>query len=154
MKNEFSRSKEWWDLWFLNMAKYVSTASRDPSTQTGAVIVRPDKSVASVGFNGFPANMNDDPELYNNREEKYLRVVHCEINSLLFAPERVKGYTLYTYPFASCSRCAVEMLQSGISRFVFPKLQDDKIERWGESLKRTISYFDEAKVEWSEYDTI
>ena len=93
-------------------------------------------------------------ELYNNREEKYLRVVHCEINSLLFAPERVKGYTLYTYPFASCSRCAVEMLQSGISRFVFPKLQDDKIERWGESLKRTISYFDEAKVEWSEYDTI
>ena len=63
-----------WDSRFLELAKLVSTWSKDPSTKTGAVIVRPDRSVASIGFNGFPVKMSDHQELYDNREEKYSRL--------------------------------------------------------------------------------
>lgn len=148
-----------WDLRFLELAKLVSTWSKDPSTQTGAVIVRPDKSVASVGFNGFPKRMRDDEELYNNRESKYSRVVHCEVNALLFArepfirPENARyGYSLYTFPFASCDRCCVQMIQAGITRFVFPALPADKRERWEKSMNLTKSYIEEARLEWTEVE--
>lgn len=135
-----------WHRRFLEMAKLVSTWSKDPSTKTGAVIVRPDKSVCSVGFNGFPSRMPDIPELYQNREEKYDRIVHCEINALLFAKERVAGYTLYTYPFASCNRCMAQMIQAGIVCLVCPKLPPELAERWKESLDKTKKYCEEAEV--------
>jgi dCMP deaminase len=139
-----------WDIRFLEMAKLVSTWSKDPSTQTGAVIVRPDKTILSVGFNGFPKNMKDTPDLYANREVKYSRIVHCEMNALIHSPSSVVGATLYTYPFASCDRCAVHMLQAGIIRFVYPVLPEDKKERWGEALARTVAYFQEAGVQYTE----
>lgn len=83
-----------WDERFLKLAKEVSTWSKDPSTQTGAVIVGIDKHVISVGFNGFPRGMPDGTEIYANREEKYSRIIHCEMNALLYAHESVRGCTL------------------------------------------------------------
>lgn len=142
---------EKWDKRFLELARLVSTWSKDPSTQTGAVLVRPDKTVCAVGFNGFPKGMPDTPELYANREEKYSRIVHCEMNALIHTSERVEGYTLYTYPFASCDRCAVHMLQSGVKRFVYPTLPPDKVERWQKSMEKTVQYFKECGVEYQEY---
>jgi dCMP deaminase len=112
------------------MAKYMSTASKDPSTKTGAVIVRPDKSVCSVGFNGFPSGMEDKKEWYDNREEKYSRIVHCEVNAEIFAREPIKGYTLYTYPFLSCDRCFATLSQAGITRFVAPECPEHLKDRW------------------------
>lgn len=136
-----------WDLFYLNMARYVSTASKDPSTQTGAVIARPNRTLLSIGFNGFPQNMSDDPELYANREEKYSRIVHCEMNAMILADASVRGCTLYTWPFASCDRCCVQMLQAGISRFVFPSIPEHLVERWGKPLELTKKYIAEAGVE-------
>jgi dCMP deaminase len=133
---------------FLQLARHISTWSKDPSTQSGAVIVRPDGSVCSIGFNGFPQKMRDDPELYADRDTKYSRTVHSEINAHIFAGEKVVGYTLYTWPFSCCDRCAVQMIQAGISRFVFPELPPDKKERWGLSMDiRARQYFEEAGVE-------
>lgn len=126
-----------WDRRFLELAKLVSTWSKDPSTKTGAVIVRPDRTIVSVGFNGFPKNMLDDPVLYANREEKYSRIVHCEINASIHAHESIRGYTLYTHPFACCDRCVVQMLQAGIARFVFPVIPLSALSRWGEALERS-----------------
>lgn len=137
-----------WDLWYLGMAKYVSTKSRDPSTQTGAIIVRPNKSVASVGFNGFPQGMSDDPALYANRDEKYSRIVHCEMNALMFSVDACHyGYTLYTHPFMSCDRCFVHMIQAGITRFVAPEATEDQLTRWGAAFDRVRGYAQEAQVE-------
>lgn len=133
-----------WDLRFIELATLVSSWSKDPSTQTGAVIVRPDRTVASVGFNGFPKQMDDAPELYANRETKYQRIIHCEMNALLHAQESCQGYTLYTVPFASCDRCAVHMIQAGIKRFVYPIIPADKEDRWRDLLERSEYYMDEA----------
>jgi dCMP deaminase len=139
-----------WDSRFLELAKLVATWSKDPSTKTGAVIVRPDKTVLSIGFNGFPKNMKDNPEQYANREIKYSKIVHCEMNALIHARESVEGCTLYTWPFASCDRCCVHMLQAGITRFVFPKLPENLVERWKESTDKTKKYIKEARVKWTE----
>lgn len=139
-----SRGSAYWDRYFLNVAAQVALASRDPSTQTGAVIVRPDKTVASVGYNGFPRGMADRAEWYADRAEKYSRIIHCEMNAALHCREPVAGATLYTWPFASCDRCVVHMLQFGITRFVFPVCPPDKVARWGAALERTLQYITEC----------
>jgi dCMP deaminase len=135
-----------WDSRFIQMAQLVATWSKDPSTQTGAVIVAPDYSVISVGFNGFPKGMSDDPELYKDRNEKYSRIIHCEVNALLCAGRAVPvGSTLYTVPFMSCDRCVVQMLQAGIRRFVAPECKDEeKLERWADAFTRTRRYIKEC----------
>lgn len=129
-----------WDRRFLEMACLVSTWSKDPSTRTGAVIVAPDRRVVSVGYNGFPRAMEDLPALYENREEKYSRIVHCEMNAVLSAHEPLHNYTLYTYPFISCDRCFVHMVQAGITRFVAPTATEDQLTRWGPAFDRVRQY--------------
>lgn len=134
-----------WDMYYLNMARYISTKSKDPSTKTGAVIVRPDWSLCSIGFNGFPKGMKDSPELYADRDKKYSRTVHCEMNAVLFShDDSHKGYTLYTWPFSSCDRCAVHMIQAGITRFVFPAIAPDKVARWAANMQTAQDYMREA----------
>lgn len=144
---------EKWDRRFLDLARLVSTWSRDPSTQTGAAIVAPDKRVVSVGFNGFPQGMRDDASLYADREVKYSKIVHCEVNALIFAGGRVDGCTLFTHPFLSCDRCCVQMLQAGIMRFVAPKPTEDQSSRWGTAFERTKRYIEEvAGASWLEIE--
>ena len=127
------------------MAKLVASWAHDPSTQTGAVIAAPNHHVVSIGFNGFPASMPDRQEWYDNREEKYSRIVHCEVNALIFAPTPLPAdCTLYTWPFCSCDRCVVQMLQAGINSFVAPKPAPDKEERWGAAFQRTRQYVTEC----------
>lgn len=145
-------SQEKWDRRFLQLASLVASWSKDPSTQTGAIIVRPNRTICSVGYNGFPAGLIDTPERLNDRETKYELIVHCEMNAVLNTPESVTGYTLYTYPFLSCSRCAVHMIAAGITRAVGPKCPPDKVERWGAILERTKQLFQEAGVEVIEYE--
>lgn len=134
----------------MELAKLVASWSKDPSTQTGAVIVRPDRTIIAVGYNGFPKGLNDEARLYANREWKYSRIVHCEMNAVLNAKQSVEGCTLYTYPFASCDRCAVHMIQAGIKTCVFPKLPKKLEKRWKESVAKTKMYFGEAGVKWRE----
>lgn len=143
-----------WDRRMLDVAKLHSEWSKDPSTKTGAVIVRPDRTECSHGYNGFPRNISDDPKIYENREEKYRRIVHCEMNALLTAPEPVKGYTLYTWPFMSCERCCVHVIQAGISRCVAPAIPPHLQERWKDSLNLSTGLFNEAGVEVVLYDDI
>ena len=135
-----------WDRRFLGLANHISAWSRDPSTKVGAVITK-NKKIISVGFNGFPQRMPDFKEHYDNREEKYSRVVHGEVNALLFAGQSVEGCTLYTTPFMPCDRCFVTMVQAGIIRFVFPKATEDQITRWGPAFEKVRRYASECQVE-------
>lgn len=140
-----------WDFRFLDLAKLISTWSKDPSTKCGAVITQ-DKRIISTGFNGFPERMPDFNEDYENREEKYSRIVHCEMNAVLYAREPLYGATLYTYPFISCDRCFVHMVQAGITRFVAPKPTADQLTRWGTAFERVRDYAQECDVMLIELD--
>jgi dCMP deaminase len=139
-----------WDYRFLNLARLVSSWSKDESTKVGSVIVRPDKTVAGIGYNGFPRKMPDNKELYENREEKYSRIIHAEINALLHTRENVKGYTLYGYPLLPCDRCFVQLVQAGITRFIAPMIHGELFNRWNASLDKTRKYAKEMSVEVKE----
>lgn len=140
-----------WDHRFMDVARLVASWSKDPSTKCGAVIVRPDLSICSVGFNGFPRGCDDHPDLYSNRELKYERVVHAEVNALLAAKEPVRGYALYSWPPGigpSCSRCTSCIVQAGISRVVHVLQEGADINvRWRESIAIGLTMFKEAGVE-------
>lgn len=102
-----------WHKRFFDLADLVGSWSKDPSTQVGAVIVRPDRTIASVGYNGFPRGVQD---VYTTREDKLLRTVHAEANAILSAHEPLHGYTLYVTPLHPCANCAALIIQSGIKQ--------------------------------------
>lgn len=133
-----------WDKRFLDMAKLISTWSKDPSTKVGAVIADWQSRIVSVGYNGFPQGVNDDERLYD-RNVKYDMIVHAEMNAILFSGDKnLYQCTLYTYPFEPCSRCASVIIQTGISRIVsFPNKQD----RWEKNFEISRRIFKEAGVE-------
>lgn len=118
---------ERWREHFMSMAKLCSSMSKDPSTKVGAVIVRPDKTVASTGFNGYPRGVKDDD--YQNRERKYQRIIHAEMNAILTARERLDGYSLFVWPLPPCDRCIPHIIQAGIQTLYVPKDFDPRWEK-------------------------
>jgi len=139
-----------WDKRFLDMAQLVGSWSKDPSTKCGAVIVRPDRTVASVGFNGFPRECSDHQDLYDERELKYDRVVHAEVNAILAAADRLDNCTLYLWSgpakLFTCARCAGPIIQSGISRVVSTR-DGEYEERWRTDHARALEMYTEAGVQ-------
>lgn len=121
---------QYWDAFFLGMAAFVAQSSKDPSTQTGAVIVNPERHVYATGYNGLARGVDDHPSRYQNRELKYSMIVHCEVNAIILSKRDLSGCTLYTWPFQSCARCAAVVIQAGIKRCVAPPLPQHLMERW------------------------
>ena len=118
-----------WDERFMAIARQVSTWSKDPSTQCGSIIVDPDRHPISVGYNGLPKHMADDPEILYDREKKYEHIIHAEDNAIENSPVSVEGCTLYvTHP--CCTVCAEKIIKHGIIRVVMDKGSDDFIQRW------------------------
>jgi dCMP deaminase len=143
-----------WDHRFLALARHVAGWSKDPSTQTGAVIVNSNRQIVSLGFNGLPRGLADTPERLHNRDLKYKLIVHCERNAILFAGRELRGTTLYTWPLASCSVCAAMVIQVGIARCVAPPVPAYLQERWGVDLALTREMFAEAGVQLDLIGTI
>jgi dCMP deaminase len=135
-----------WDRRFLDMAKLVSSWSKDPSTKVGAVIADEDNRIISVGYNGFPRDIVDYQEALDDRELKYQIIIHAEINAIMFASRSLKDCVLYTYPFEPCCKCASVVIQSGIKRVVsYPNRED----RWESSFQISRKLFQESGVELS-----
>lgn len=136
-----------WKARFMDLAFFVAQWSKDPSTKVGSVIVRPDKTIASTGYNGFPRGVEDLEERYNDRPTKLLYTVHGETNAILSAKEPLHGYSLFVTG-CPCNECAKNIIQSGITTVVFPK--DNYFstsERWKDSVAATRTMFKEADVE-------
>ena len=139
---------EKWDDRFIALANFVASWSKDPSTQVGAVIANSNtKRVISMGFNGFPAGVEDTADRLGTREIKYEMVVHAESNALLFAGPAAEGCTLYVTPLPPCARCAVLIIQAGISRVVCPTPDKSK-EPWKTQSQISETMFGEAGVQF------
>ena len=111
-----------WDKYFLNLAKYVSTKSKDNSTKCGAIIVGEDHEILSTGYNGFCRNIDDNVESRYKRPEKYYWFEHAERNAIYNAARigvSIKGAHIYvTGP--PCHDCGRAIIQSGIISLVYP----------------------------------
>ena len=135
-----------WDRRGLELAKHVAQWSKDPSTKVGAVIMDSNHRILSLGYNGFPINVPDSR--LDDREHKYARTIHAEMNSLLFHKGDLMGATMYVWPMPPCSRCAGPIIQSGIVRIVSPPAE----ERWMDSCKIGNKMFVDADVHVTEME--
>lgn len=139
---------EGWDLRFLELAKLLSTWSKDPSTKVGCVVVGPDREVRSTGFNGFPRGIVDSEERLSNRELKYPLVCHAEENAVLHAARigvSLKECVAYVYPWPPCTRCARALAQVGLKEVVYPKASVVP-ERWKDDFELSAMLLQEAGV--------
>ncbi len=113
-----------WTEWGLAGARWASMRGDCRRRQVGAVLFRPDHTLASTGYNGHapggrsclkgecPRGMVSTEFLppessYDNTEPEFrCESQHAELNCLLFAREDVTGYTLYVTdkPCGGCWR--------------------------------------------------
>lgn len=137
-----------WHNRFLELATFISTWSKDPSTKVGAVITRGNR-IISTGFNGPPQKVHDLQERLLDREIKLRMVLHAEVNAILFAKQDLKGCTLYcTHP--PCTQCASIIIQSGLEEVIFPIMSSKFYERWKTDIDLSMKLFSEANIIVSE----
>ena len=137
---------------YLDVAKQVSTWSKDPSRKIGAVAVGSKGQILSQGFNGFPRGILDSADRYNDRPTKYKLVVHAEMNVIYnatFNGVSLDGASLYVYGLPVCSECAKGIIQVGI-KTVFIYTDEAVPSIWTDSYELTHGIFEEAGVqcEW------
>lgn len=135
-----------WDDYFFKLCEVNASKSKDPSTKVGAVIVRPDKTIASMGWNGFPRGVED---AYEDREHKLMRTVHAELNAILNAREPLHGHTIYVAPLFPCSNCAAAIIQSGIT-CVIARMGQPR-EEWAKSFEAARDMFRQAYIDFEIY---
>jgi dCMP deaminase len=133
-----------WEEYFMILALVASLKSKDSSTQVGAVIVdNKTRKVISSGYNGFPRYL-DDNKIPQTRPEKYLYVVHAELNAILHAERQLNDCTMYVsvYP---CSECMKAVIQTGIKTVIY--LNELSGDDWQKSKEATEKMAELAKVE-------
>ena len=108
-----------WEEYALSLASAASERSEDPYLKVGACVLRHDNSVAALGYNGAPPNVEID---WTNRDERRKRVVHAEINALRY----VRPYECYLLACTHlpCNDCLRSIASYGITDVVFGELYD------------------------------
>lgn len=137
-----------WVLKHFAMAATVSCYSKDESTKCGSVIVRPDNTIASTGYNGFPRGISYSRKRLD-RPAKYMYTEHSERNAIYNCQDQnLDGYSLFVYTHPKnlfvCSDCARAIIQSGIKN-VFAHSEGTE-EHWEDSCEAAKIMFDEAGV--------
>jgi len=100
-----------WDLWAVRLAHAVATRSEDEHVKVGAVALRPDYSVAGVGYNGAPTGV----ELpWGDREKRRPFVIHAEVNALRYTTKHdmKDGYMACTH--IPCPACVIVLASYGL----------------------------------------
>lgn len=129
---------------------FASEHSIDPSTQNGALLIRPSThEIISFGANVFPRGVQHTPER-DERPLKYSFVSHAETNAILLAASKglATGGTTMVCPWFACCECGKAIIQAGILKVIgHKKIFDNTPERWRESIEIAFTMFEEAGVE-------
>ena len=139
-----------WDIRFMQLAREISTWSKDPSRKIGAVAIGENRRILSTGYNGFPASIEDDHFRLHDRNEKYKYVVHAEKNCIYNACHNgisLNGSSLYVWGLPICSECAKGVIQVGISKVYYSyrmENYDDAV--WLDSFRISKSMFEEVGI--------
>lgn len=103
-----------WEQYALNLAYAAATRSEDPHHKVGAAILRPDHSVASVGYNGAAPGVEID---WSDRDARRAHVVHAETNALRWVTPG-EG-SLLACTMMPCQSCILAAAAFGIKRVVY-----------------------------------
>lgn len=144
---------EKWHYRFMDVAKLVSTWSKDSSTKTGAIVVGPDREIRATGYNGFVRGVDDNKPERLERPTKYDFFEHAERNAIYNAcltGTSLKGCVMYA-THAPCTDCARAIIQAGIKMVVTHAVElrpDIKDTTWRDKLEYSRQMFDEAGIEY------
>ena len=142
---------ERWKCRYLDLARQVSTWSKDPSTKVGAVVVGAKGQVLCQGYNGFPRGVDDSPERLADRPTKYRYTVHAEKNAIYNATMNgvsLDGATLFVVGLPVCEECAKAIVQVGIKEVVVPV--QDVPAAWHDSCQFAADLFKEVGITYTE----
>ena len=134
-----------WDKRYLQLAKFISTWSKDPNKQVGAVVTE-DNFVRGIGFNGFPRGIKDLQYRLDDKQLKNLIMIHAEVNALHSSNGR--GDTIFIWPCLPCTMCLGHIIQKGIKRVVTGPL--DLESSWNQPL--VLELASEAGIEITTVD--
>ena len=141
-----------WDTRFIDIARTVSSWSKDPSKVVGAVVVR-DRRIVSTGYNGFPEQIPDDPAKYRDREVRDRYIIHAEHNAIYNASRfgvSTDDTTIYVYGLPPCHSCSLAIVRAGIRRVISVSAYEI-CERWASNIEMTKDVFSQAGVEYQFY---
>jgi|TARA_Y100000034_G_scaffold136518_1_gene213533 dCMP deaminase len=106
------------DDFYMGLAFWVRTRSKDPSTNIGAVLVGEGNLPLGYGYNGPPRQI-DDKKVDWSRPAKYPKIIHAEINAIKHScGNDLTGSTLYVSA-RPCPGCMIDIVSEGIARVVF-----------------------------------
>ena len=106
-----------WEEYALKLTQVAALKSKDPYIQVGCCLLRHDHSVASLGFNGFPAKMK---ECWSDRDERRKYIVHSEINALRYV--RPEECYLAAVTLLPCNDCLKSLAAYGIKKIVYTEI--------------------------------
>jgi dCMP deaminase len=106
-----------WDEYAMSIAEVVAKKSKDPWHKVGAVILREDHSIASVGYNGFPQGVEED---WSSREERSKFVIHAEQNALRYT-QPGEGKTLVS-TLLPCRDCLKTIAAYKIKKVIYKEI--------------------------------
>jgi dCMP deaminase len=135
-----------WDERFLNLAIFVAQWSKDPRAKVGAVVTSKKAGAIALGYNGFPAGVEDSAERLKNTRIKLDMIIHAEQNALFIAGRAAEGGDLFVWGKPICSRCAGLIIQAGITRVVAENPEADQTLKWYETGKLAIEMLKEAGI--------
>ena len=135
MRNQFVVKSADWDKRFIRLAREVAGWSKDPDEQVGAILVSPDRRRFSVGYNGLPWGMPDDPEVLCNKDLKNALTIHAEQNAITNAPFDLEGWTIYCTK-APCLECSLMIRQSRLARVVSAPICPES--RWVSNQRKAV----------------
>jgi len=112
------------DDFYMAMAFWASSRSKDPNTQVGAVIVDDKNVPLGWGYNGLPRNIKDH-EISWSRPEKYPYIIHAEINAIDHSYGELSQATLYVTALP-CKSCMLRLVSYNMKRVVYFDYKSDK----------------------------
>jgi dCMP deaminase len=116
----------------MEVARAISSLSKDPSTKVGALFVDQEGGFLTSGYNGFPRGYDDSKMSTISREEKYKLVCHAEENGIAQAARKgieLKGARVYVCHLPTCIRCATALIQAGVKEIVLEEVAFS-VDRW------------------------
>lgn len=139
---------------FLRLAYGVAKSSPDPSTQTGAVLVRYDDIIVAEAYNTTPLRVRVSEERLA-RPLKYSFIEHAERAVIYKAAKygvSTGGATMYV-PWFACCDCARAIIGAGIDKVVgHEKMMNGTPEHWMESINLALGMLRESGVELEWFD--
>jgi len=129
--------KDKWDKRFTEVAKLVSSWSKDPDNKVGAVLVSESNRILSTGFNGLPKGVDQIVG------DKLAITLHAEVNCLIQATPWPGKKTLYVSRFP-CAQCAALIVQTEVTRVVCPP--PERTSSWFDAMMIAYSLLKEADI--------